>query len=210
MTSCNPLTKTKLFSWFYLSAAFDTIDHGIFLDRIETRFGITGTAKSWYTCMSYLNEHHTRVSIGNAQSVEHVLRFSVPQGSVLGPQCLTMYTHPVGSIIREHNVSFHVYADDIQLYTESHPKVAGDSNRALTNLSTCISKISTPRNTDVYTCHPTFVTATSGVLTRLPAKLSKNGMRVSTLSDRRSKKKLRVYTASEAKGLKEPLWYRRF
>ena len=51
----------------------------------------------------------------------------------------------------------------------------------------------TPRNTGVYTRHPTFVTATSGVLTRLPAKLSKNGMR--------SEKKLRVYTASEAKGL---------
>ena len=43
----------------------------------------------------------------------------------------------------------------------------------------------TPRNTGVY---PTFVTATSGVLTWLPAKLSKNGMRVYTLSDRRSKK----------------------
>ena len=74
----------------------------------------------------------------------------------------------------------------------------------------------TPRNTGVYTrhptfvtatsgvytCHPTFVTATSGVLTRLPAWLSKNRMRVYTLSDMRSKKKLRVYTASEAKGLK--------
>ena len=59
----------------------------------------------------------------------------------------------------------------------------------------------TPRNTGVYTRHPTFVTATSGVLTRLPAKLSKNGMRVYTLSDRQSEKKLRVYTASEAKGL---------
>ena len=31
----------------------------------------------------------------------------------------------------------------------------------------------TPRNTGVYTRHPTFVTATSAVLTRLPAKLSK-------------------------------------
>ena len=61
----------------------------------------------------------------------------------------------------------------------------------------------TPRNTGVYTRHPTFVTATSGVLTRLPAKLSKNGMHVYTLSDRRSKTKLRVYTASEVKGLTE-------
>ena len=50
----------------------------------------------------------------------------------------------------------------------------------------------TPRNTGVYTCHPTFVTATSGMLTQLPAKLSKNGMRVKTSGDRRLKKKLRV------------------
>ena len=38
-------------------------------------------------------------------------------------------------------------------------------------------------NTGVYTRHPTFVTATSGVLTRLPAWLSKNRMRVYTLSN---------------------------
>ena len=46
----------------------------------------------------------------------------------------------------------------------------------------------TPRNPGVYTRHPTFVTATSGVLTRLPAWLSKNRMRVYTLSDMRSEK----------------------
>ena len=50
-----------------------------------------------------------------------------------------------------------------------------------------------PRNTGVYTRHSTFVTATSGVLTRLPAWLSKNRMRVYTLSDMRSKKNF-VYT----------------
>ena len=32
----------------------------------------------------------------------------------------------------------------------------------------------------MYTRHPTFVTAMSDVLTRLPVKLSKNGMRVKT------------------------------
>ena len=40
-----------------------------------------------------------------------------------------------------------------------------------------------------------------GAPKRVPSKLSKNGMRAYTLSDRRSKK-LRVYTASEAKGLR--------
>ena len=41
-----------------------------------------------------------------------------------------------------------------------------------------------------YTRHPMFVTAMSGVLTRLPAKLSKNGMRVKTSANRRSKNKI--------------------
>ena len=45
----------------------------------------------------------------------------------------------------------------------------------------------TPRNTCVYTRHPTNVTATCGVLTRLPAKLSKNGMHVKTSADRQLK-----------------------
>ena len=47
----------------------------------------------------------------------------------------------------------------------------------------------TPRNTCVYTRHPAHVTATCGVLARLPAKLAKNGMRVKTSADRRLKKK---------------------
>ena len=50
----------------------------------------------------------------------------------------------------------------------------------------------TPRNSCGVYRHPTNVTATCGVLIRLPAKLSKNRMRVKTSADRRLKIKLRV------------------
>ena len=53
----------------------------------------------------------------------------------------------------------------------------------------------------MYTRHPTFVTATSGVLTRLPEKLSKNGMRVYTLSDRQSKKKIACIYGLRSEGV---------
>ena len=37
-----------------LSAAFNTVDHQIFLDVLNSRFGIEGTALSWFS--SYLEE----------------------------------------------------------------------------------------------------------------------------------------------------------
>ena len=63
----------------------------------------------------------------------------------------------------------------------------------------------TPRNTGVYTRHPTFVTATSGVLTRLPAWLSKNRMRVYTLSDLWSEKKIACIHGLRSEGVKPHL-----
>ena len=49
----------------------------------------------------------------------------------------------------------------------------------------------TTRNTCVYTRHPcTMSTAKCGVLTRLPAKLAKNGMRVKTSAGRQVEKQI--------------------
>ncbi|XP_072019942.1 uncharacterized protein [Amphiura filiformis] len=74
-------------------------------------------------------------------SNEHTLTYSLPQGSIIGPQCFIMYTIPVGEIIRRYSICFHCYADDIQLYAAFEPKVSGDRERVLNNLSACISDI---------------------------------------------------------------------
>ena len=98
-----------------LSAAFDTVDHDILLNRLEKRLGITGNALAWFR--SYLSDRTQSVRINGTQSHEKPLRFGVPQGSVLGPALFSIYTLPLGDILRKHNIPYHFYADDSQEYT---------------------------------------------------------------------------------------------
>ena len=91
-----------------LSAAFDTIDHEKLLHRLETRFGINGTALDWFR--SYLSNRSQAVRINNSLSEKMYLNF--PQGSVLGPILFTLYVAPVADIAKKHGVSHMLYADD--------------------------------------------------------------------------------------------------
>ena len=131
-----------------LSAAFDTVDHQILLDRLSSTFSITGTALRWIS--SYLSDRYFRVTVGGDLSVSGAadgssdkfdLKFGVPQGSVLGPLFFVLYTSSIGDILRKHNINYHIYADDIQLYLAFDPNESGAAISALTRLSFCINDI---------------------------------------------------------------------
>ena len=112
-----------------LSAAFDTVDHDIMLQRLRDDFGVTGTAHMWYS--SYFANRSCRVYISGTYSNDFHFRFGVPQGSVTGPLCFVYYTHVVGKILRHHNVDYHIYADDMQVYLIVDPNIPGDVQCAL-------------------------------------------------------------------------------
>jgi len=78
------------------SAAFDTVDHTILLNRLSARFGVFGTAHSWFS--SYLASRQQSVSVEGVSSTPRLLRFGVPQGSVLGPILYILYNHPLHEI----------------------------------------------------------------------------------------------------------------
>ena len=83
-----------------LSAAFDTLDHSILLKRLETTFGVQGTALNWFH--SYLKNRTQSVIIDNVLSAPRPLLYGVPQGSVLGPVLFNLYTKPLSKIIEAH------------------------------------------------------------------------------------------------------------
>ena len=62
----------------------------------------------------------------------------VPQGSVLGPLKFCLYLLPLAAILRYHNIGYHVYADDTQLYISFKNK---DPSGPLARLNSCISDI---------------------------------------------------------------------
>lgn len=118
-----------------LSAAFDTIDHSILLNRLENYIGIRGSALSWFR--SYLLGRSHRVFYNNVTSECCTVDFGVPQGSVLGPLLFSIYMLPLGDIIRKYGINFHCYADDTQIYIPVKPT----DHSQLQKLEACLSEI---------------------------------------------------------------------
>ena len=122
-----------------LSAAFDTIDHQRLLNLLNQSFGIRGVAIKWFE--SYLKDPIQTVQIGSCTSKPVTLKYGVPQGSVLSPILFTMYTTPLGNIIRKHGLNFHLYEDDTQLYISFQPGVSVSKETAISYLEACIKDI---------------------------------------------------------------------
>ena len=97
-----------------MSAAFDTVNHKILLERLILNFGIHGSA----LCLlgSYLSGRTQAVSVDSNLSDPSILTSGVPQGSVLGPLLFSLYTTPLSYQLDSSNLSYHFYADDTQLY----------------------------------------------------------------------------------------------
>ena len=69
-----------------LSAAFDTIDHGILLERLRSAFGVRDTALSWFA--SYLSGRTQQVSIDGTLSRKFVWNVAYLNVRVSGLCCL--------------------------------------------------------------------------------------------------------------------------
>ena len=103
---------------------------------MANEIGLTGIALAWYK--SYFNNRTTQVSLNYTFSNCHCMEYGLPQGSIVGPGSFKIYIIPIGRIIRKHHISYHMYADDIQLFLDFIPS---DIDTALSRLSTRIREI---------------------------------------------------------------------
>ncbi len=118
-----------------LSAAFDTVDHNIHLERLENWVGLSGMALKWFR--SYLEGRGYFVSIGEHKSKWTSMTCGVPQGSILALLLFSLYMLPLSQIMRKNQIAYHSYADDTQIYLALSP----NDYSPIDSLCQCIDEI---------------------------------------------------------------------
>ena len=131
--------KVTLLVLIDLSAAFDTVDHNIALTRLNTKFGISGTALKWH--QSYLCGRQQCVFIDGIRSKVSDLHYGVPQGSCLGPVLFTQYASTLFDVIYRHLDHAHGYADDHQLYMAFSPNSLQSQESAIKCMEVCLNEV---------------------------------------------------------------------
>ena len=118
------------------SAAFDTVDHDILLKKLSNTFLIKDKALEWIK--SYLKNRTFSVRVNENVSQPKLLKYGVPQGSLLGPLFYILYTQELDNIISDHGLQGHMYADDCQIYIAFNTQSATQAEH---KIEACLSNI---------------------------------------------------------------------
>lgn len=97
--------KVAIFALLDQSAAFDTVDHLILIDRLSAVFGVCGSALNWFR--SYLASRSQSICVFGVSSAPIPLCCGVSQGSVLDPTLFTLYNSPLHDTATIHGIKAH-------------------------------------------------------------------------------------------------------
>ena len=94
-----------------LQKAFDTLDHGVLLEKMKY-FGFRASVIKWFE--SYLSNRKFLVCIDNVFSEAGTLKYGVPQGSILGPLLFLLYVNDLPQSLSD--AGSYLYADDTCIF----------------------------------------------------------------------------------------------
>ncbi|KAI5725321.1 hypothetical protein M8J77_013834 [Diaphorina citri] len=118
-----------------MSKAFDSVDFDVLIATLKG-MGLSDNTLSWIG--SYLRGRRQRVMHDGKYSEWKPINSGVPQGSVAGPLLFTIYITSLQRVFR--HCKYHVYADDIQIYTHCWPRDIIDCIRQLNFELECFLK----------------------------------------------------------------------
>ena len=118
--------------------AFDCVSRDVLLFKLENNFGIRGVLLTWLS--SYLNNRNQFTILNGKKSDLSLVKFGIPQGSVLGPTLFSLYTSDLPDAVNSGTV--YMYADDTTLYCigDSIDVVSAEINIALKELENWCEK----------------------------------------------------------------------
>jgi len=110
--------QVTLLALLDMSSAFDCVDHDLLLQRLHIDFGLNDAPLEWIC--SFLSDRTYQLAYGGDLTHTYLLRYGVPQGSVLGPLLYALYTVEVCHVVERHGMhlhKLHLYANDSQICT---------------------------------------------------------------------------------------------
>lgn len=93
--------------------AFDMVDHELSLKKLEV-YGIVNHELKW--CQSYLLNRKQVVRLSGKMSSEVVMKYGVPQGSILGPLFFILFINDLPLHVTS---QIDLYADDTTIRDSS-------------------------------------------------------------------------------------------
>lgn len=99
--------------YFDYKKAFDSVNHDIILEKLQSSYGITG--KLLGLIRVYLMGRTQRVAVNGTFSAPHAVVSGVPQGSIIGPLLFVLFMNDVYDCLVGDTMAL-LYADDIKLF----------------------------------------------------------------------------------------------
>ena len=115
-----------------IKKAFDSINHGILLNKMKMRFGISSIELKWFK--SYLSNREQQCSVNDQISSKKTITCGVPQGSILGPLLFLLYINDLSECLSSTTPC--MYADDTQIFSSSY-----DANELVIKLNSDLAHV---------------------------------------------------------------------
>ena len=122
------------------SAVFDTVDHQILLQALQSKFGVLGSALAWFK--SYLQLRFCKVKVGTKVSTIRSPDCSVPQGSHAGPNLYSAYPSTLQEVIPG-DVGLNGFADNHSLKRSFKADNRKAEQTIISALQNCLMNVKT-------------------------------------------------------------------